>query len=337
MTRAKILVSFRVRAGPATGMGHLMRCCALAVAFQRLSNVRCFFEREVLDLARNILANRGVLAEDAAGAQEVDVLVADIGPLDTTMVQSLRQFGRVVVSIEDTPHPVVLADVLIRPNTLPLRDPKGAAAVLAGPDFLLLFPMEEPPPRPFRPQVQRVLICFGGSDPADLSRRTARILARFGRRADYRLVIGPHYGPREDLRSLVREMHSFTLLERLYSLADEMAMSDLALISGGTLVYEACALGRPALVISQNEEQAKEADHLALQGAIEHAGSHDGLSDQEILVAIRDLWDDPHRRAALSTSAARLIPRDGAERAAAAILEHLNIQEARSDVNQQDA
>ena len=191
---------------------------------------------------------------------------------------------------------------------------------LGGPEFILLHPAYTAVEvLPLNVSVRRVLACFGGSDPADLSSRLVTLLESTVVNADFRLILGPLYQGSAMLRA-TSVTSGLTLLDDVNVLAEEMAACDLAIVSGGTLAYEACALGRPTVVISQNQDQASEAEFLATAGAVVHVGRHDTVSDEAIILAIDQLSSDYSRRFGLSALASRLIPRDGAERVAARIL-----------------
>jgi spore coat polysaccharide biosynthesis predicted glycosyltransferase SpsG len=319
-----VVVLFKVEADATIGIGHLMRCCALAVALNNLTRVVCYFELPVFELARAILAPAGVRPEVATPGAGGDIVIADVGELSAASILSLRLLARLVVSIEDLPGPTMAADVLVRPNILEERPPKGEGAYFGGREFILLQPIyADRNPLPIRNTVRRVMICFGGSDPANLSRRFVSLLELLDCRAEFRLAIGPHYRWKADLLKVCGSIPQVAVIEGVTSLAKEIADCDLAITSGGTLAYEACALGRPVAVISQNDDQAKEASVLANAGAILNIGRHNCVSNDDIVRAMRRLWDDRTQRQQQSLAAYAFIPRDGARRVAVAILDQL--------------
>ena len=79
-------------------------------------------------------------------------------------------------------------------------------------------------------------------------------------------------------------------------------------------MYEACALGIPSLVISQNETQNDEASLFKKAGAIIHLGLNETVSDDEILNNFRELMIDSSLREAISASGPKLISVNGSER-----------------------
>jgi len=158
------------------------------------------------------------------------------------------------------------------------------------------------------------------------------LLGSLNRRAAFRVVVGPYCCGTTPLLEACASMPGVTVLKAPSSLADEMAACDLAIVSGGTLAYEACALGRPAIVISQNEDQACEAAVLATEGAILDAGRHDRISDAEVVRVIRQIWDNPAKRLAQAKRAGLFVPRDGALRVATAILDQLKFAATKANV-----
>ena len=86
-------------------------------------------------------------------------------------------------------------------------------------------------------------------------------------------------------------------------------------------MYEACALGTPAIVISQNQGQDDEARLFAQEGAIFNLGQHSEINDSEIEDTIKAVLSNKSLRDSLSQKARKLIDPFGAERITKVIIE----------------
>jgi spore coat polysaccharide biosynthesis predicted glycosyltransferase SpsG len=101
------------------------------------------------------------------------------------------------------------------------------------------------------------------------------------------------------------------LHSNLSCLIDLWATADVALISGGTLLYEAGFMGVPAIVVAQNAEQAREASILAEMGACVNLGIGTGNRRAAIRESLQTLAEDSQLRSSMSARALRVFERNG--------------------------
>jgi spore coat polysaccharide biosynthesis predicted glycosyltransferase SpsG len=111
-------------------------------------------------------------------------------------------------------------------------------------------------------------------------------------------------------------------------MAELFYRADAAFISGGTLLYEACASGVPAIVISQNRAQAVEAAICHRAGAVVDLGVHDGITDDMIAASFARFLADADLRTRMSQLATKTVALDGAGRIASKLLS-LVVREAK--------
>lgn len=315
-------VLFLTDASAAIGMGHVSRCCALAAAMARLTRCTCFFPPGVYERAHEMLRDIATV-RPSSDDDAYDIVIVDPPAPDWTG-QGFARPAPVQVRITDTPSAEHVADIVVQPNLMSAGETSPGTALLAGSDYILLHPAYRAcRPSPLLADIRRVLVCFGGSDPANLSRRLTHWLRQFDLRACWRLVLGPYYEGWTELLPTASHVPGLTVQPALPVLAHEMADCDLVILSGGTLLYEACALGRPAIVVSQNDLQAREAEVFAARGAVIHLGRHDLVTDSDLDRAVRQLWRDPEQRRRQALVAARTVPTDGADNVARRILARL--------------
>jgi spore coat polysaccharide biosynthesis predicted glycosyltransferase SpsG len=107
------------------------------------------------------------------------------------------------------------------------------------------------------------------------------------------------------------------------TLAETLASRRLALITGGVIVYEAMAVGVPAVVIPQVENLIAEAKWFAAHGCIHDLGFDAGMNPAVVASAVTRLLTDQQLANDMSTQSRRTIDGRGIIRAAAAITDLL--------------
>ncbi len=272
----------RADASPAIGVGHAMRCLALAQAWQDSGGGVAWFSREMPDPLIARLRREGVALHVAAGPvgddrdaenlvrlaeqTHADWIAVDGYRFDSGYLRHLRISGQRVVMLDDMSHlefyPV---DVLLNQNM-------GAAAELYagkldGGTRLLLGVRHSLLRREFRAAVAvrsaragralRVLVSFGGSDPENITRKVIERLAT-GRPAPLHVIaIAGAANPHVD--SLRRAVMSAPFCCELHvaveNLAPFMAWADVAVSAAGSTVWELAALQLPALIGASDENQ----------------------------------------------------------------------------------
>jgi len=275
------------------GLGHLIRCLALAqAAAARGAQPRFLVRADEGALA--VVTGAGfpveVLAPDAPDAPAVlaaatpgSWVVLDGYELPADLGTELRRQCRHVLRVIDG-HAAGEADLFVNANLH--APPPPSPRHLFGPRFALLrpeFAAARAAERMQRPGPLGLLVMFGGSDVAGL---TARVLAWLGQHAERlpALVITAVLGPAASaaaataarLAAVACRVPSRVLVAPP-AMAEVMAEADLAITAAGGSVLELCALGVPALAVTVADNQRGIAAALAAAGA----GSAEGAPDPE--------------------------------------------------------
>jgi UDP-2,4-diacetamido-2,4,6-trideoxy-beta-L-altropyranose hydrolase len=269
----------RADANSVIGTGHVMRCLALAQAWQDAGGKVAFACVELpASLQTRLVAEQCVLhVIDAAPGTERDIqatrqLAESIGPkwlvLDGYAFGSAFQlalrdekWGLLFID-DDGRHENYHADVLLNQNA-------GAAVVLYGRRThaarLLLGCQYAMLRREFlrakrttitNDSVSQILLTLGGADRHNLTARYLEILDEC-RSADcqIRVVIGPANPHVFHLHELTAKMSRVALHVAPANLPQIMAGCDLALTAAGSSVYELGYLGVPMLVVVTADNQ----------------------------------------------------------------------------------
>ncbi len=309
---ARGTVVFRIRANRRVGSGHLHHCVQLAdeLADHRLRFLLrdCdAFVAELLDehgyehrTESDLLSDLVALAEPAP-----NLVVNDV--LDTSEEEILieRAAGYRVVNIEDLGPGARFADWVV--NALyPVSD-DGSVNCSWGPEYATLrSEFQNLPQKPIRERAERILITFGGTDPAGLAGRCAHLLSSDLPEVEVCVVPAPGASA-EAYPSTVR------VATEPVSMAREMLEADLAVTSAGRSVYEAATTGTPVVVLAANAREATHA-HLGYDSGVVFLGIGSLVDDAHIVATVRRLLADAALRRELSDRLRASVDNRGAAR-----------------------
>lgn len=353
-------VAFRVDASDRIGLGHAMRCLALADAL-RARGVQTVFaaaalpdatavalrahDHAVLSLANVGQTERGEPAGelDSAG-QRADALatseaLAALGPLDWVVVDHYRLgleweraaagFARRVAVVDDNAQRAHDCDLLIDHNvSAAWAQYDGLLPArtlrLLGPRFALLrggfARAKDVPPRP-RAAVSRLLVAFGGADP---TRETEKVLNALALPAVASLSVDVVVGAANPRLAAIRERADARGGVRVHVDAERMDelidAADLAIGAAGVSALERCARGLPSLLIAVADNQVPVAHALAERGAAVYLGTAPEVDEEDLARAVAGLTAMPDLVKRIAARAADTCDGHGARRVAARML-----------------
>jgi UDP-2,4-diacetamido-2,4,6-trideoxy-beta-L-altropyranose hydrolase len=112
---------------------------------------------------------------------------------------------------------------------------------------------------------------------------------------------------------------SLQLRRGVTDMAEVLAGADVAVSAAGTVCWEMCLLGLPALLIHVAENQRAVAEGLDWQGCAIHLGNLRDVSAEKVASQLQRLLDSLETRRSLSQHARELVDGEGAKRIASAI------------------
>jgi len=269
---------------------------------------------------------------------EIDLLILDKPSYPVALCDLFRSFKRehhrpAFVAFGAAEMPPDCVDMIIDAN----RDKEDAdrfngsiTLALFGPQYAALAPDFASARKRFSvgDSFERVAISTGGSDPSFVTLIAYQAaLRREGLMID--IVFGPAFSD-DNWRRLEPDIdETRTAIHRDIGhkkLAELFARADGCIVSGGITMFEAAAVGLPAVVISQNEPQLRNAGRLASRSAVINAGLFSQTSE-EYIASILEGWQSSRDvRAELSRRAAETVDGKGLKRICAGILGLLAVQ-----------
>jgi spore coat polysaccharide biosynthesis predicted glycosyltransferase SpsG len=256
------------------GLGHVSRCLSLASLLRSRADI-CFITSSQTDVTARIeAAGFEVISADSTyhdafrTLAKPDVVVIDKLSLDEALARWVRDVlkARLVIfgnTSSANRHANVVVNAIIGGNFRNERrlDADSGTLYLEGPRFVVLrdeFYEAEHRYR-YTGNLKRVLLLFGGSDPANLTCRATRLLLSSERPLELTVCVGAlfqHLDELERLRAPATESgRSLHIVRDSAEVSRLMLGADFVVTSPGNALFETFALAVPSLAFFQNASQ----------------------------------------------------------------------------------
>ena len=341
-------VGLRCDAGPEIGVGHLMRCLALA---EELSGrgVRVFVigkvsspawaAEQVAGLGVEVIAapDRPRDMVDLAHALRLDALVIDSYTVDPLVSHAVRQSGRRVVIVSDDDVRGQWGDVIVDQNLGAERAAAYATVPgrhLLGLDYVMLRDSVRslrPPNRPVlgpNDEARRVLAFFGGTDAAGAAEVVVPLLLQTAVPMDVTVVARTGETARRLSNLSRRRDQNVTAIPPAPTLAPVIRSSDVVISASGTSTWELLCLGAPAALVWVVDNQLVGYEATKSAGLAVGLGGLTDLATSAVAQAaavdeLRNLCTSAEHRTMLASHGWCAVDGRGRERVADAILDGL--------------
>lgn len=330
----------RTDANKAIGLGHMMRCLAIAEAAGK-KGIRTLFltadeegtgllqERQqdyrVLHTDyRNMETELPVLfsmVREETGKKDIVFLVDSYQITEGYMRALKKELSRAefrLALLEDYGNVPFLADILINYNIygMDFSYENNAPKTLLGCTYMPLRPPFKEQKYRVRERAEQLLILTGGSDPCRIAETLAKRLAE---QTDLELhvVCGRFSDSYEVLRSMEQawKIKVYTDVKKMWEL---MAECDIAVSAAGTTMYELCAIGVPTVCFSFAKNQILPGKAFEKYTPVYYAGDYE--RDKEamfgrIIEKVKELAGmEQEKREDISRKMQTIVDGDGAER-----------------------
>jgi UDP-2,4-diacetamido-2,4,6-trideoxy-beta-L-altropyranose hydrolase len=342
MDRQTLLV--RADANQAMGTGHVMRCLALAQAWQDTGGQAIFAMAESSPSLRKRLRGESITitqvcapsgtdkdarATIALASQHAAGWVAVDGyQFGAEYQRALKDNGFKVLFLDDHGHADhYYADLVLNQNIsaeeklYENRDP--GTHCLLGTKYCLLrreFTSWRHWKREIGPVGHRVLITMGGSDPEEFTRRAIAALdAIEDERLEAIVVVGGSNVRSSQLKTCCAASNKITLRRDVTNMAELMTWADVAISAAGTTSWELCLLGLPSILIDLAENQTRLAQELDRRGCAIHLGNAECVSSDVLARQLSRLLPAQELRRSMSSLSGQLVDGEGASRVVSAL------------------
>jgi len=260
-------VFFRADGGGTTGLGHIVRCSALADMLKDDFDCHFLIQEPSPDLKQFLLkvsktvtelpADMGYDSEPGTWIQALsgdEIVVLDGYDFTTAYQQQIKQKGCKLICIDDIYNTRFVADAVINHAPgIPVSAYKVEpyTAVLLGTDFLLLRKpfLDAVKSRRGRSTVENLFVCFGGSDFNNLTSKALDAAMLTDRFSTVHLVVGSAFSHTAALKDKIAAYDKRRCDIRLHcnlsaeNLAAVIAECDVAICPTSSILFEACAVG----------------------------------------------------------------------------------------------
>ncbi|MEU4155809.1 spore coat protein [Actinoplanes sp. NPDC026670] len=329
-------IGIRCDAGALTGVGHLVRCVALAEELTaRGADVHFLSDLGGVAWAEAQLGQRGLpwhpAPYDEVGLVSavrrlgLDALVIDSYTLPPAHSKAVRAGGTPVLAIVDGDPRGQDADIYVDQNLDAVLD--SGSVRLAGLDYALLRASV----RRLRPQAApvssfdrtpKVVAFFGGTDAYRAAPQVARLLTDAAAPFEATVVAADASLRAELLAVPAGEGQRFEIIDPTDRLPELLADADLVVSASGTSTWELLCLGRAAALVQVVDNQIQGYERTIARGYAAGLGCL-GAFDENAVTTLRRLLLKPGDRTALAVRGWAAVDGRGVERVADALLRGL--------------
>jgi UDP-2,4-diacetamido-2,4,6-trideoxy-beta-L-altropyranose hydrolase len=358
MNAGKTLL-IRADASTQIGTGHVMRCLALAQAWQERGGAARFVSADLAPTLEARFAAEGMglsyldvppgTASDAAQTAALarkygaDWLVVDGYHFGAAYQRTIKDASLQLLFIDDNGHAgTYYADILLNQNIYAdeslYANREPYTALLLGPQYALLrreFWPWRGWQREIAPVAHKILVTLGGSDPDNVTRKAIRALQQVDvAGVEAAIIVGasnPHY---QELQAAVTACPIGVRLEcNAPNMPEIMSWADIAVSAGGSTCWEMAFMGVPAILLVLADNQRSNAQELHARGIGRNLGWHERVTPAHLAEALLQLSAAGTSRATMARLGQELVDGQGARRVIAAMLAnaYMRVRPARTD------
>jgi len=333
--------NFLIRADANTqmGTGHIMRCMALAQAWQAENGAVQLIASEIPVAIQERLSTEGidVISIDASPNSQDDItqtiatakhlgatwLVVDGYQFDADYQQAIKQAGLNLLFVDDYGHAKhYYADIVLNQNISASKkfyqNREPYTELLLGAKHALLrrefWPynnwQRQTPASPCK-----VLVTFGGGDPDNATLKVIQALQQLViENLEAIVVVGgsnPYYETLQAKSAISKNIH---LVQNVANMPKLMAWADVAISAGGSTCWELAFMGLPNLIITLADNQKPIAEALDQVGVAVNLGWHNKVLSHTIAVALLELSSNSQKMIEMSKYGQQLVDGFGGKR-----------------------
>ncbi len=338
-------ILFRCDGSPEIGLGHVVRCLALADELYEVHGCRVAFAMRRGPLGFEMVRQKRYpvltppdddrpfdyvrwLAE-AIGNVNARVLVLDVrDDLPRAAVEALKEQGLLIVTLDDPSERRLASDLAFYPPAPQVRRLNWSGfsgKVYIGWEWVILRRefvnarhfVDKHSKHKTQNSKLRILVTMGGSDPAGLTLKAVGALSLLDEDFEAIIVLGPgfsHYGELEEL--LAKARRQFEVRQSVTDMTGLMAQADLAVASFGVTAYELAAMGIPAIYMCLTEDHAESASAFMGAGIAISLGVFTQVTAPMLAGAVRQLLNEVPRRLRMADLTRRRVDGQGTKRIA---------------------
>lgn len=331
-------IIFRCDLGASIGMGHFMRCLALAQCCREAQGEVAFILAQENAYAQARLEHEGirceVLAQTPGSVEDARATLDIVEQIQGHwLIVDGYHFNKSWFSIvSEMPTKVGLwtdyvqetdlgIDLVINQN----EHATSAECRAISPDAKHLFGLRHFVLRkefrakiksrsPKNRHVSRLLITLGGADPENTTCRIVQALKNFGRLESIDVVVGANNSHLAQIRALVAGDEKVVVHRNVENMPGLMEAADLAISAAGITLWELAYMGVPTLTVVLAENQKPLAQAAEALSISKNLGWAKDLDEGVLLELLGQLMRDDEALRSMSVAGIQAVDGVGAER-----------------------
>ena len=322
MTQKNLFI--RVDSGLDVGLGHVMRCFALAEFIKNMNFNVYFISKKIKgNISRNI-ENNGYrvfhldskLIKSSKPNWKIDalktskiiqrfknqknLLLVDNYGLSEKWETTLKSIVDKIVVIDDFSNRSHNCNLFIDQNLhtskkkINKKIPKNCKKLL-GPKYALLrkeFILSRKIVKKRSGKINRILISFGGSDEKNQTLKVLKAIKKLAKeKINVDVIVGEPNKNKIKIKKICSKIENSTYYQQTENIAKIMNKADLAIGAGGIITWERCCLGLPSIVSTVSRNQNELTKTIANKNCIVNLGNCEGLTPVDYSNAIKNMND----------------------------------------------
>jgi len=326
-------IAFRADASESIGIGHLIRCLALAEELKN-KNHSCFFVTKIQnkDLIERIEKNHkhlqinpnANLEQDNkellnfSNQNKIDWIITDHYDINSEYIQKLKNKNYNVLSIDDNAIISYHSDIVLNQNIGAEKlkySNEEYTKFLLGPKYALIRnQLLVRDKKTQRSSVKKILIMLGGTDEDNIILKIIKSIKEI-KDVEFLVIIGPLNPHYNELKKYIdSEKINVKLIRSPENLADFYLDSDIAISAGGSSCYEFSYFGIPNIIITLAKNQVKIAKELDRQKISIYIGDIQKIDFNNLRKKLKELISNSSIRNTMSKNGKKLVDGKGKER-----------------------
>lgn len=335
-------IIFRADGNNKIGMGHIIRCIALAheIQLKEAINIHFIIKKDCA-VAIQLIQNSGFITEPFKSNIEIKNILMRVKPIliINDIVFSSIQYMNLVkryaytINYDDLGSGSKYANILIHATAKRKKGIPKNVKYYFGPKYLLLSqPFVKIRKKRFIKKINdcpnKILILMGGSDPKNITKIVLKSLNKIDKRLIINIILGPSYLYSTKLEKEIHSsIHQINIKNSISNQAilKLMLYSDIGVVNYGMSLFEMACVGLPAISISSSKLEINQGIVEKLGFSI-NLGMWNKISIQKLYHDIKNLLSNYAERKELSLKGIKYIDGHGVVRVQSIISNYIHLK-----------
>lgn len=279
-------IFIRADGSPKIGLGHLVRCLALAQMLENDFEIS-FVCKEIPETMYSELNEKGFGLTKIQGEKDFfnllnanSIVILDGYHFDTNYQKQIKLAGSVLICIDDLHVKEFVADLIINHTSGTTSHDYNAqpyTKFALGLGYALLRPafLEQAKLNRKIEKIETVMICFGGADPHNLTQIALQTVKEIKHFKKIIVITGHLFNFTKEFKKIVKNDSRIELRHALNidKMIETMIESDLAVVPASGILLEVLSIGMPSISGYYVDNQIKSSITLEKMGLISSVGN----------------------------------------------------------------